>query len=360
MSCRKRFLLVYATLGALGLASAPTAAQESLVYQPATGNYTLTYDCGEDGGMVTTTITPFNKIVPTVESSFTRANGDVAYRYAVALATTSRDALRLFAMDPIEQVWNIVEPPSDAMLKGASQEDLQKFKESALATAPQGWKAINSTNHNGSARVGWSRVELRPSAFAPGSRQAGFKFSSRHLPGVVIAKFLGDGATWGFPCESPGSDTQVGRDLEVLRRNNYVPRFAAAPVIRVRDPFDAIDVLTTLRNHVPQFEQWQLTDAVFASQIRGYLSEAITNLQAQNTAGGAAALGKLRAALRVKHPTLDSETVAHALPPSAISQNPVDDIRKLVTDYDRVLMARVLDFDAAYVIGRLGPVPTIP
>ena len=335
-------------------------AEESLLYQPGTGDYVLTYDCGEDGGIMQTTLVPANKVAPAVESAFDVKSGGISYRYAVSMGASSRQPLMMFALDPIEQIWDIVEPPSQALLTGPTADDIRRYQESVTASSPSGWRAFHSTRMSGATRVGWSRRRTS-SPFVAGSKQSGFTFSSRHLPGVSAAELEGDqGGTWGFPCESPGADSQVGQAVETLRRNNHVPRFVAAPIIKVPHPFDAVAVLTSLRSHVSQMEQWALTDTTFSSQIRGYLSEAITKLEANDTAGGAAALGKLRAALRTKYPSLDSETVAHALPPSVIPLNPVDDIRKLVTDYDRVLAARVLDFDAAYVVGQLGPVAVPP
>lgn len=342
------------------VATTPWAAQEGLVYEPGTGNYVLTYDCGEDGGIQQTTLVPANKIVPAVESAFEVKSGGMVYRYSVTLGAASRQPLERFALDPVQQVWDIVEPPSQAMLSGPTPAEIQRYQQAVIASSPSGWRAFHSTRLSGATRVGWSR-DLSSPDFVPGSKQSGFMFSSRHLPGILPAVLEGDsGGSWGFPCESPGADTAVGRAVETLSRNNHVPRFAAAPLIKVTHPFDAIAVLTSLRSHVSQLEQWQLMDAAFSAEIRSHLSEAIAKLQASDTAGAALALGKLRAALRLKHPSLDSETVAHALPPTVIPQNPVDDIRKLVTAYDRVLAARVLDFDATYVVGQLGPVALPP
>lgn len=337
---------------------AHSGSEESLVYQPGTGNYILTYDCGDEGGIVQTTLVPANKVVPAVESAFELQSGGVSYQYAVSIGASSPQPLVMFALDSIEPIWSIVEPPPPPSPAGPTADEIRRYQESVVASSPSGWRAFQSTRMSGERRAGWSR-RWTASAFGAGSKQGGFTFSSRHLPAVIAAELIGDqGGTWGFPCESPAPDSGVGLALETLHRNNHVPRFVAAPVIKVAHPFDAVAVLASVRTHVHRLEQWALMDATFSAQVRGYLSEAISKLEARDLAGGAAALGQLRVALRKKYPSLDSETVAHALPPSTLPQNPVDDIRKLVTDYDRVLAARVLDFDAAYVTAQLAPVST--
>lgn len=348
---------------ALALASvAWSAPEEGLVYEPATGNYVLTYDCGEDGGLQQTTLVPANKIAPAVESFFEVASGGVVYRYDLMLGPSSRQPLMMFALDPVRQVWNIVAPPSQDLLSNPTADKLRKYQDAVIASSPSGWEVFHDTRRSGETRVGWSR-DLAAPDFSPGSRQQGFAFASRHLPGLVAAHFEGDnGGTWAFPCETPGEDTNAGLAVASLSRNNHVPRFVAAPVIRVPHPFDPVAVLTSLRSHVLQIEQWGLADASFSAQIRGYLSDAISKFEAGNVVGGTAALSKLRVALRAKYPSLDSETAIHAVPPRGLLQNPVDDMRKLITEYDRVLAARILDFDVGYVSERIAPVavPMIP
>ena len=331
---------------------------DTATYDPVTGNYIFNFDCGDDGAG-TTTIEPHNKVSPAIESKFTLTSGGFTYSYNISLGASSRQPLRMISLDPIQQVWNIVEPPSQAMLQGPTAEEIQKFQQAVVANAPSGWRVINFTNADGTARVGWSRIGAAPSTFAAGSKQSGFSFSSRHLPGVFAANFKGDGSPWETPCEIPATGPVADAWKSVLK-NDSVPRLAAAPVIRVADPFDAISVLNALNNHVTQLEQWGLFDSAFAASLHGYLAEAISKLRGGDAAGAAIPLGKLRAYLRTKYPTLDVENALHDLPPSAIPQNPVDDIRKLVSDYDRVLAARVIDFDIAFVTDRLGPVAVPP
>lgn len=334
-------------------------ATDSVTFNPATGNYELSYVCDDERGTVTTTLEPHNKVAPAIESGFVSTSDGIAYTYSVLLGDASRQPLRMIALDPVQQVWGIAPPPSKAMLKGASPDELRRFQEAIVANAPPGWRTINFTNRNGTARVGWARVEPPPSTFVAKSRQDGFAFASRHLPGVFPALFRGDGASWSLPCEGPGPGPAADA-VETLIRNDMLPRFVAAPVIRVDHPFSPLRVLKALRDHLSQLEQWTLIDTVMSTRIRGYLTEAIAKTEVNDPAGAAAALGKVRLALRAKYPAMGAETIAHALPPSVLPLNPVDDLRKLVNDYDRVLAARVPDFDASYVVGQLGPVAAPP
>ena len=342
------FILTVASLAARVHASSP----ESLVFDPATGDYLLTYDCGVDGGIVSVTISPENKIAPALESAFEVESGSISYSYSISLGAASRQPLEMFVMDPIENVWGLVEPPSAATIRDPKPEELRRFLETSLASAPSGWEAFHTTSQQGGKRVGWLRREAAP-AFLAGERQGGFKFSSQHLPGIVVAEVTGESPIWRFPCEAPASETDVGRALEMLERNNYVPRFVAAPILKVTAPFSALSLLTGLRDHIHQWDQWQLLDAQLSAKVKARLAEAISLLEVDRRRDAMMPLHKLRAILRTSYPTIDSESLTHAVPPSPIPLNPVDEIRQLVTDYDRLLAARVLDFDVAFVIGKL-------
>lgn len=334
------------------------ASTEGLVYEPATGNYVLSYDCGSSDGVLSTTIIPANKVSPAVESAFEVVQSQydyggefIQYRYTVSMGASSRQPLLMFAFEAVRPVFGIVAPPPPAMLNGASLTDVKKYQRDALESAPSDWKVFQATTYAGGSRVGWMRGLSSP-AFVAGAKQQGFTFKSADLPGVAVAQFVGDQAgTWQFPCESPGSDTQVGRDLEVLERNNYVPRFAAAPLINY--DHTSIGTLKALRGHLSQLVQWQLIDGAFATQFSVYLSDSIAKLEKGDRAGATLPLASARVALRSKYPLLESETVINAVPPSPIPVSPVDEIRKIVTDYDRVLAARVLDFDVDYVLRQL-------
>jgi len=324
-----------------------SAAADSITYDPGTGNYLLAYEC-DDENVVTSTIEPHNKIAPSIESGFSVKSGAVVYNYQIELGAVSRQPLRMVAFDPIQPVWGIVEPPAQAVLRGASPEQIEEFRKATLAGSPAGWRAINFSNLSGTARVGWARQELPPSRFVAGSTQSGFSFSSRHLAGVIPAIFRGDAPAWVLPCEGPGPGP-VADALEMLIDNDHVPRFAVAPVIRVPEPFDVVVVLTNLHDHTTQLETWQLMEPAFATQVRGFLNDAIARFAAKDMVGGSQALARLRIALREKYPSLDSETVMHATPPKAISTKPVDDLRRSISDYDRLLAARALDFDVHFI-----------
>ena len=114
-----------------------------------------------------------------------------------------------------------------------------------------------------------------------------------------------------------------------------------------------MSLLTGLRDHIHQWDQWQLLDAQLSAKVKARLAEAISLLEVDRRRDAMMPLHKLRAILRTSYPTIDSESLTHAVPPSPIPLNPVDEIRQLVTDYDRLLAARVLDFDVAFVIGKL-------
>ena len=339
-------------LAALAVATVAHGATDSLVYDSGTGNYVLTYDCGEDGGVLQTTLVPSNKIAPAIDSSFKNKGGVILYRYDVVLGAASRQPLLLFAVDPILAVSDVVNPRAHGRMSKPDADSIREYRDAVAASSPAGWEVFNETR-NGKTRLGWSRALSAPD-FGPGSRQNGFRFSSVHLPGVVAATFEGDaGGTWAFPCAAPAPDTEVGQNIEEVLKNNFVPRFAGAPLINVPEPFNAAAVLSALRGHLAQLEQWQLLDAALAAQIRGHIDDAIRALSVGDRVAASAALRQVRATLRKKHPNLDSETAEPAIPPTFVLRDPVAEMKKLTTDLDRKLATRVVDFDAEYVADRL-------
>lgn len=333
--------------------AATTRAQaaDTIVYDDVTGNYVLTYAC-EGEGTITTTLEPHNKLAPAIDSAFSESREGVSYSYTVSLSSQSRQPLRMIALDPILPVAGIAPPPTEALLEGASREDLAKLRGAAVASAPAGWLTIHFANLGGTTRVGWGRLERTQSTFVAGSSQKGFGFSSQHLPGVFPAEFHGDGAGWTLPCEGPNAGS-VADALEALLRNDYVPRYAAAPTIQVDEPFNPIAILKSVLKHTTQLEQWGLVEASVAGKVRTHALAAIGKLQDGDAVQALVALRTLRGEIRRNQP----DSPARAAPPTSVPRHPVSEMKKMNTDYDRELAIRVLDFDIAYVARRLGGKP---
>lgn len=340
--------VVAALLSVISLAA---WAEDSLVYDPASGNYVLTYCCDDQGAVDVVTLEPETKIEPAITSTFRRLSSGVEYGYSIRLSASSRQPLAMYVFDEVLPT-SVPSLPANNPTEGA----LAAYKTASASAAPSGWTSFQRRKNTGKVRVGWRRNLETP--FTPGSAQGGFTFTSTHLPGVGVVQLVGDGATWEFGGEGPDHDSPVMGALRTLRRNQHVPRFGAAPLIAISTPYSAPGVLRSLRDHVDQIQQWTLWNGETASAVKALLSEAIGLLEAGGRDPEAVvALGKVKAKLREKFPAIDLANQAEAVPPGVVPLNPVDEIVKLVSDYDRLLAARVVDFDVDDVINRVGTKP---
>lgn len=333
------------------------SSADSISYDPATGDYHVSYTC--DGAPFQTTLEPTNKVAPAIASHFADTGESISFSFDVEMGAASRQPLRLVALDPILPVFDTVSPPNQALPEGATRSDFDGYRQAAQANAPPGWMTFHLERTDGRERIAWGRAEVPRSTFVAGARQTGFRFSSVHLPAIVIAKFVGDGAIWNLSCEGP-DDPEIAEQLAAVELNNYVPRFAAAPGIQMATPANWSNVLLALSGHTIELEQWQLLGSPLAAEIREYFAEAVTELKSTNNPGAVTSLAKARAALRKTYPAMDSEEAAHATPPAIVPPQPVRELRSMISPYDILLTARVIDFDVAFVISRLGGTPTPP
>jgi hypothetical protein len=149
----------------------------------------------------------------------------------------------------------------------------------------------------------------------------------------------------GFPDLGPSTDTPVGKQFsELMKANESVRRFAAAPKIAVPDPFNAVTVLMGIQQHLrDDLSRYQLVDQVFASQLDRYLQAAIAAANQGNNAGVIANLKDLRQMLKKEHPDVDQDGYAESDP---------DKVKNRQVLIDK-LAARVLDFDFKYIEKRV-------
>jgi hypothetical protein len=316
----------------LAVAFPTLAQQESIVLDPVTGDYIITYqglDLEGNSKWQRVVYEPATKLDPTIKSIFSlNAGGLISYQYKIKNGRNSKQSLksiRLLATSaiPMSQV------------------------------TPHGWEGIIIPNdllpdfRDAWFRIGWSYFgQDRTDGLAPGHNQQGFKFESNDLPGVAVAKLEGSVGMNGFPDEGPGDDNPIRPEYKKLMRNDFVPRFVAIPIIPVPTPFNAAIVLSGIQKHIKDdLIGMKLIDPVLASQLDRLLQAALDAAKINNTTAVRSNLKEARKLLKKEHADADSEDDMD------FDKDDANETRKSAL-IDK-LAARVLDFDLKYVEKRL-------
>ena len=318
---------------------------ESIVLNPNTGNYTITYLGYDESGeseertaIRVATFEPATKIDPTIRSTLKMGtNGIVAYRYRIRNGATSRQPLVMILFDPL---FSLVTTDS------ATQPELNMQPNATVHNwgvasypmmVPEGWNGWATTSRVGGLRAGWDSVEA---SLLPGMVQNGFGFFSNDLPGIGVAQLRGKSAIRKFVDEGPIGE--VGDQLRKLVQNNYVPRNAAVPAIAVPSPYDAAVLLDRIRTHVATWSGKQLLDPAFATQLDRYMVAAAEAYRLNNTKAGKEHVETLRKMLSKEHHHVDHDDDEDGEEHKSATRQSIDR-----------LAARVLDFDLRYVLKRV-------
>jgi hypothetical protein len=330
---------------------------ESIVRDPATGDYIITYwntDL-DPPGLETTTFVPATKIVPTMQSRFSADGaGSIVYRYTVASGVQSKQVLGQIILDPVDSV--IGTRSSRGMRVGtvaesAARKLVVKANKAALST-PAGWDGSVAfgagERADSSVRIGWDptynlALEKDGEGIKPGSAVRGFGFSSNALPGIIAAELSGDSPVHGWSGEGPPEDSAILQQLNEIEAHDFVPRNVAVPTIAVPEPFDAALLLDRIRTHVATWPGKQLLDPAFAAQLDRYMIAAADAYRLNNAKAGKENIKAIRKLLEHEHQYLDHDD----------EDNDDTAEQKAATrlTIDR-LAARVLDFDLRYVLKR--------
>jgi len=309
------------------VSSAPSAQEGTIVLDPNTGNYILTYrgheyDTGAEP-LRRVIFVPATKIAPAVKSKFKLKDLDlVAYHYKIRNESTSQQALSGF-------------------FANASQAN-----ETSQVT-PQNWRGSVNPNYSvTSVRLSWSyRRQLAGDGLKPGSSQAGFWIESSDLPGIGVMRLRGATPTLAFPDEGPDQGLTDKLDDLTHPDNNSVPRLAAVPRVSLPTPFNAAVVLGSIQQHVDaDMVSMQLIDPALLVLIDRGLTQAIAAAQGGNTPSLLHEIKKLRQLLKQEHADVDKD-----------DDSDWDDHDKEKKTKPRIdkLAARVLDFDLKYVEKRV-------
>lgn len=316
------------------IGSIPASAEtqvEDFVYDPNTDTYILTFWGKETGTPVFErwVFVPHTRIVPTVKSKVEETDKGVL-RYSYRLRNGKESKQNLSSID-----------------------FLASHAIKVSQTTPKGWfGGVVSNSNTPEFIISWFLRGPFGSGLTPGKSQSGFAYDSTDLPGMSEARMAGA----AFPIKSdtpasslPNPDSEATRKLEEFKARDYVPRVVAAPRIANPTPFNAAVVLEGVRSHLNgDLQQMKLVDPVFAAQLDRPLGAAIDAAKVGNTAGAKDNLKQFRKLLKQEHEDADREDD---------KDFDSDEDEKTNQGKPRLidkLAARVLDFDAKYVLKRLG------
>lgn len=165
---------------------------ESIVLDPVTGNYKITYwdDTTEDAnGMERpphfkrATFVPATKIVPTIRSKFRLEGKDsVVYSYLISNGASAKQAIVGLSLEQIGQIAKARDfPPATA---SATEIETAILANLSAIDSPEDWSG-NIYHVRGESRIVWGADDLRRGGVRPGRIVQGFGFSSPALPGII-------------------------------------------------------------------------------------------------------------------------------------------------------------------------------
>jgi hypothetical protein len=354
----KYFALVFGILGLfVPLASEALSPGEGIVLDRNTGDYIISY-ANPVGRLIQSRFVPSTKIDPTLRTRFEIQQGLIHYRYAIKNGSRGKQPLILLIFDPVSSIH------SKAALPGTVQEFNQTAQQlandqvrlaqyvngaSGATEAPNGWSCDISPNGitaRSDFRIGCSFDDLdeeKRNGLQVGNTLSGFGFYSMDLPGIGIAQLYGFGDR-GPGFEDEGPDGEISDQLEVLMKNDHVPRNAAVPAIAVPAPFDAAVLLDRIRTQIATWPSKQLIDPVFAAQLDRSMVAAANAFRSNQLKAGREHIESLRKLLDREHKFLDHDDEDNEDTPEHkhATRNTIDR-----------LAARVLDFDLRYVLKRM-------
>ncbi len=311
------------------------AQQESIVLDPSTGNFIITYqglDADDNPKWQQVTYVPPTKVNPDVRSWFRPSdNSIITYSYRVHNRRDSKQNLEGFGIRA-----NDVDPSSQ--------------------TTPNGWSGFVTPDGAsvGTANrfiVAWSFDSDDPYAgLLPGRSVDGFTVKSSDIPGVGNARLRGATGSIGFPDEGPGDNNPVYPEFKKVLANDHVPRKVAIPLIYVPSPFDATLVLSGIQKHIDNsLVSMALIDPAFAAQLDRLIQAAANSVRLNNPKGASEQIKDALKLLRKEHEDMDKDNGDRD---NDKDDKGSDDKKSKSALIDR-LAARVLDFDLRYVERRL-------
>lgn len=338
-----RWIMAVAAMGVSLYAQAYPG--ESIVLDPVTGDYRITYwdditygdTAFEQPSLRQTTFVPATKIDPTIVSKFKLGDASlVIYSYAMSNGAAAKQAIVVLSLEQTERVKGERDVPLTATATVSEVEQAFLANTSAL-NSPASWSG--NIYRLRESRIVWSPDDLKTGGVPAGSTQAGFSFSSLALPGLSVARMEGIGGVFGYAGEGPVQDSAIRPELDRLTKNDFIARSAAVPTLPVPSPFDPAVTLERIQTHMHTWIAKQLLDAAFSAQLDLSFKAAIDAYRAGQRETGKKAIETMRELIKQQQPDADKETA------TSIRTTTLPALIDL-------LAARILFFDLNYVTER--------
>ena len=349
---KMRWIMGIVTMGVSLLSQAYPG--ESIVLDPVTGDYTITYwDPEEPAGLEDTTFVPATKIDPAIFSKFQLGDaGIVTYSYTVSNGAAAKQAIIGLSLEQTERVKGERDVPLGATATVSEVGQAFLANTSAL-NSPASWSG--NIYRLRESRIVWRPDDLKTGGVQAGSTQAGFSFSSLALPGVSMARMDGIGAVFGYAGDGPAQDSAILAELNRLQDNDFIARPAAVPTIAVPTPFNAAVTLERIQTHVHSWIGMKLLDPAFSAQLDTSFKGAIDAYRSNQPKAGKSAIKSLRELLKKAYPDLDNEDIVDE---ETSNNKPVLSKAEGGAQFKNGMIARlparVLDFDLKYVLKQVG------
>lgn len=269
------------------LATSPIYASqpgESVVLDPSTGNYTVTYcsigpvDAKNSCALTTATYVPATKLSAQLFVGLSiGANWVVAYSYRVANLPASVQPLISFGIDPVIGVSGAdTLPPRGTVQSSGNVSAFTTVAQNAMS-APAGWERYLAYSDAGAGlRVSWlfSNITGPSQGLLPGQRQIGFGVKSSALPGIGPVEIAGNsGRPMTYVDEGPTGDIET--QVDALDAHDYLSPLAAVPHIAVPVPFDRAELLRRIDAEASSWVGLKLLDPALFAQLDQWLQAAI-------------------------------------------------------------------------------------
>jgi hypothetical protein len=170
---------------------------------------------------------------------------------------------------------------------------------------------------------------------------------------VGVAQFKGARRfSNGFGGDGPRPDSEIRKQYEALKNNDFVVHNAAVPTITVPSPFDAAALLDNIRVHVSTWAGKQLLDPALATQFDRYIVAAADAYRRNQSKAGKENIETVREMLRREHKDIDRDDDEEVQDGKHGDQNIDHGAGSQRILIDR-LAAHILDFDLQYVLKRM-------
>ena len=356
-----RQALLSATWIVLAHLGATANAQGGVVFNQATGSYTITYQ--SDGGLSETTYIPGGQVAPSVLSAFRlMENKAVVYRYTVANGATAKQAIQIIDLDGLpnpllgERLLNVYSRGEELVYPSEAEMD-EVFAANLRAMAtPLNWDSQIDRSGAPAPGIRWASDDTKGNlrwtsdytkgnlGIAPGNKAGGFGFASMDLPGILPMKLKARGSGIVYADEGPADNDPITKQIDQLRDNDFIAKPVAVPVIAVPAPFDAAILLDRIRTQVATWPGKQLLDPAFAAQLDRSMVAAANAFRNNQSRAGREHIESLRRLLDHEHKYLDHDDEDNDDTPEHKAAT------RLTIDR---LAARVLDFDLRFVLKRM-------